>query len=78
MDGVVLVGNSLGVAVAVSGRCQVGISRAGDSVPMNSSAIAASGLRKAYGDKTILDGIEPRTDALICVVRSRQVTSERG
>lgn len=42
----------------VSARCQSGISRAGDSIPVNSSAIAASGLRKAYGDKTILDGID--------------------
>jgi ABC-2 type transport system ATP-binding protein len=25
---------------------------------MNGSAIAASGLRKAYGDKTVLDGID--------------------
>lgn len=40
----------------VSGRYQVLIGRAGDSVHMNSSAIAASGLRKAYRDKTILDG----------------------
>jgi putative flippase GtrA len=42
----------------VSGRRQVGISRAGDSIQVNSTAIAASGLRKAYGDKTILDGID--------------------
>ncbi|MEV0331675.1 ATP-binding cassette domain-containing protein [Nocardia sp. NPDC050717] len=30
---------------------------------MNSTAIAASGLRKAYGDKTILDGIDLTVDA---------------
>ena len=27
-------------------------------VAMRSSAIAVSGLRKAYGDKTVLDGID--------------------
>ncbi|MGW5216963.1 ATP-binding cassette domain-containing protein [Nocardia sp. NPDC004085] len=42
----------------MSGRCQDRISRAGDSIRVNSSAITASGLRKAYGDKTILDGID--------------------
>ncbi len=46
------------MSVDMSGRYQAGISRAGDSVHMNSSAIAASGLRKAYGDRTILDGID--------------------
>ncbi|WP_024800546.1 daunorubicin resistance protein DrrA family ABC transporter ATP-binding protein [Nocardia sp. BMG51109] len=30
---------------------------------MNSTAIAASGLRKAYGDKTVLDGIDLSIDA---------------
>ncbi|WP_280338379.1 ATP-binding cassette domain-containing protein [Nocardia neocaledoniensis] len=30
---------------------------------MNSTAIAASGLRKAYGDKTVLDGIDLTVDA---------------
>ncbi|SUA47772.1 Daunorubicin/doxorubicin resistance ATP-binding protein DrrA [Nocardia africana] len=30
---------------------------------MNSTAIAASGLRKAYGDKTILDGIDLTIEA---------------
>ncbi|MFE3543487.1 ATP-binding cassette domain-containing protein [Nocardia sp. NPDC059177] len=30
---------------------------------MNSTAIAASGLRKAYGDKTVLDGIDLHVDA---------------
>ncbi|MET9211878.1 MULTISPECIES: ATP-binding cassette domain-containing protein [unclassified Nocardia] len=30
---------------------------------MNNTAIAASGLRKAYGDKTVLDGIDLRVDA---------------
>ncbi len=52
----------------VSGRCQVGISRAGDSIHVNSSAIAASGL-KAYGDKFPL-----RTDALAYGVRPRTRT----
>lgn len=42
----------------MSGRYQAGISQAGDSTRVNSSAIAASGLRKAYGDKTVLDGID--------------------
>lgn len=30
---------------------------------MNNAAIAASGLRKAYGDKTILDGIDLEVEA---------------
>ena len=46
------------MSVDVSGRRQVGVSRAGDSIHVNSTAIAASGLRKAHGDKTILDGID--------------------
>jgi hypothetical protein len=50
---------------------------------VNSTAIAASGLRKAYGDKTILDGIDLtvpadevplRSDALVYGVRSLPVT----
>ncbi|MEV4238055.1 MULTISPECIES: hypothetical protein [unclassified Nocardia] len=41
---------------------------------MNSSAISASGLRKAYGDKTILDGIGLGTYALI----SGPVISKKG
>ncbi len=32
-------------------------------IAMNSTAIAASGLRKAYGDKTVLDGIDLTVDA---------------
>lgn len=39
--------------VAVTGLCQVGISQDGDSIRVNSTA--ASGLRKTYGDKTVLD-----------------------
>ncbi|WP_159840093.1 ATP-binding cassette domain-containing protein [Nocardia sp. CY41] len=42
----------------MSGRCQAGISPVGDSARVNNTAIAASGLRKAYGDRTILDGID--------------------
>lgn len=30
---------------------------------MNSTAIAASGLRKSYGDKTVLDGVDLTVDA---------------
>ncbi|MFI6366716.1 hypothetical protein ACIBG0_28655 [Nocardia sp. NPDC050630] len=41
---------------------------------MNSSAISASGLRTAHGDKTILDGIELRTYAL----SSGPVISKKG
>lgn len=47
----------------MSVRHKVYISRSGDSLPMTSSAIAASGLRKAYGDKTVLDGIDLNIDA---------------
>jgi ABC-2 type transport system ATP-binding protein len=46
------------VSVGVSGQCQASIRPPGDSGHMNSSAIAATGLRKAYGDKTVLDDID--------------------
>lgn len=42
----------------LSGRRQAGVSGAGHSIPVNSTAMAVSGLRKAYGDTTILDGID--------------------
>src|SRR5215469_5332930 len=44
-------------AQRVSGACQVGVSPGGDGGGMKSSDIAVSGLRKAYGDKIVLDGI---------------------
>src|SRR5690349_4166894 len=43
-----------GVAAACQGRVRT----AADGGRMSNSAIAASGLRKAYGDKTVLDGID--------------------
>ncbi len=46
------------MSVAVSGACQVGDRPAGDSARMTGSAITASGLRKAYQDKTVLAGID--------------------
>jgi ABC-2 type transport system ATP-binding protein len=46
------------VSADVSGRYQAGIRPAANSGHMNSSAIAASGLRKAYGDRAVLDGID--------------------
>src|SRR5215472_4947297 len=45
------------VSVVVSGVCQVGVRPGGDGGGMSSSDIAVSGLRKAYGDKVVLDGI---------------------
>ncbi|WP_157187038.1 hypothetical protein [Nocardia vinacea] len=45
---------------------------------MNSSAISACGLRKAYGDKVFPDGIELRTNVLIYGVRSFPVTWQKG
>jgi ABC-2 type transport system ATP-binding protein len=42
----------------VSGACQAGGGPGPESGPMSNSAIAASGLRKAYKDKVILDGID--------------------
>ncbi len=44
------------MSMNMSARCQVVVSRAGDSIRVNSAAIAGSGL-KAYEDATILDGI---------------------
>jgi ABC-2 type transport system ATP-binding protein len=42
----------------VSGACQAGGGPGPESEPMRNSAIAASGLRKAYKDKVVLDGID--------------------
>jgi ABC-2 type transport system ATP-binding protein len=42
----------------VSGACQAGGGPGPESGPMRNSAIAASGLRKAYKDKIVLDGID--------------------
>ena len=46
------------MSVVVSGACQGRDRRGADSGRMRNSAIAVSGLRKAYGDKTVLDGID--------------------
>src|SRR4029453_8665528 len=46
------------VSVGVSGLCQGRVRPGGDGGRMTSSAIAASGLRKAFGDKVVLDGID--------------------
>jgi ABC-2 type transport system ATP-binding protein len=46
------------VSVAVSGACQGRVRAGADSGRMRNSAIAVSGLRKAYGDKVVLDGID--------------------
>jgi ABC-2 type transport system ATP-binding protein len=45
-------------AVVVSEACQGGDRPAADRGGMRSSAIEVSGLRKAYGDKVVLDGID--------------------
>src|SRR6476620_1100245 len=42
----------------VSGACQAHGGPSPESGPMRNSAIAASGLRKAYKDKVVLDGID--------------------
>ena len=42
----------------MSGACQAGVRPGADGSCMTSSAIAASGLRKAFKDKTVLDGID--------------------
>jgi ABC-2 type transport system ATP-binding protein len=42
----------------VSGACQAYVRPGADGSCMTSSAIAASGLRKAFKDKTVLDGID--------------------
>src|SRR6201996_7846721 len=42
----------------VSGACQAHGGPGPESGPMRNSAIAASGLRKAYRDKVVLDGID--------------------
>src|SRR5262245_48439259 len=47
------------VASAVgSAAWRRGVRAGREGCPMNTSAIAVSGLRKAYGDKTVLDGID--------------------
>jgi ABC-2 type transport system ATP-binding protein len=46
------------VSVVVSGACQAGVWPGTDGSCMKTSAIAVSGLRKAYGDKIVLDGID--------------------
>jgi ABC-2 type transport system ATP-binding protein len=46
------------VSVVMSGACQGGVRPGADGRCMTSSAIAASGLRKAFGDKIVLDGID--------------------
>ena len=45
-------------SASVSGACQAGGRAGADRGRMTSSAIAASGLRKAYKDKIVLDGID--------------------
>src|SRR5437764_11453112 len=49
-------------ATSCQGACQLGngsmSARSATVVAMNSSAISVSGLRKAYGEKTVLDGID--------------------
>src|SRR5215831_11621689 len=42
----------------VSGACQGGVRPGADGGCMTTSAIAVSGLRKAFGDKVVLDGID--------------------
>src|SRR5262245_43557534 len=49
---------SVVVSVAVSGACQGRDRPRVDGGRMTNSAIAVSGLRKAYGDKIVLDGID--------------------
>ena len=46
------------MSVAVSGACQAAVSPDGDGGRMRTSDIAVSGLRKAFGDKVVLDGID--------------------
>ncbi len=49
---------SVVVSVVVSGACQGRVRPGADGGGMRSSAIGASGLRKAFGDKIVLDGID--------------------
>ncbi len=46
------------MSVVVSGAWQGRVRGGADCGHMKNSAIAVSGLRKAYGDKTVLDGID--------------------
>jgi ABC-2 type transport system ATP-binding protein len=47
----------------VAEACQGGDSDGADGWPMTNTAIAVSGLRKAYGDKIVLDGIDLEVQA---------------
>jgi ABC-2 type transport system ATP-binding protein len=51
------------MSALVSGACQAGGGAGHESGPMSNSAIAASGLRKAYKDKIVLDGIDLDVEA---------------
>ena len=51
------------MSALVSGACQAGGGPGHESGPMSNSAIAASGLRKAYKDKIVLDGIDLDVEA---------------
>src|SRR5579871_1484219 len=46
------------VPAAVSETCQGRVRGGSDSGRMTTSAIAVSGLRKTFGDKVVLDGID--------------------
>jgi len=46
------------MSAVVSGACQAAVSADGDGGRMRTSDIAVSGLRKAFGDKVVLDGID--------------------
>src|SRR6201987_4802779 len=46
------------VSAPVSGACQAADRPGGDGGRMTTSDIAVSGLRKAFGDKVVLDGID--------------------
>ncbi len=46
------------MSAVVSGRCQGRVRVGADSGRMSTSAIAVCGLRKTYGDKIVLDGID--------------------
>src|SRR5580693_6552028 len=46
------------MTAVVSGACQAGGGTGREAGSMRNSAIAAAGLRKAYQDKVVLDGID--------------------
>src|SRR6185436_13178821 len=54
----------------VSGACQVGVRPPDDSGRMTDSAITATGLRKAYKDKVVLDGVDlnVRAGTVFCLL----------